>query len=57
VALHDELVRARDQVEVVGVHELLGDVGAEQVAGPSRRQAPALDVCERGEEREAKSQP
>ena len=33
VALHHELVRARDEGEAVGVVELLGDVRAEGVPG------------------------
>lgn len=44
MALHDELVSARDQIEVVGVDKLLDDVGAEEVAGAARRETPALDV-------------
>lgn len=44
VALHDKLVRARDQVEAVGVVELLADVLPEGVAGPARRDAPAAAV-------------
>lgn len=44
VALHDELVRARDEVEIVRVHKLPDDVAAEQEAGPARRQSPSFDV-------------
>lgn len=44
MTFHDELVRARDQVEVVGVHELLDDVGAEEEAGAAGREAPAFDI-------------
>lgn len=53
VTFHDELVRARDQVEVVGVHELLDDVGAEEEAGAAGREAPTFDVCEMGLEESA----
>mmetsp|Transcript_44789 Transcript_44789/g.127911 ORF Transcript_44789/g.127911 Transcript_44789/m.127911 type:complete len:210 (-) Transcript_44789:233-862(-) len=44
VALHDELVRAGDELQAVGVVELLGDVLAEGVAGPAGRDAPAAAV-------------
>ena len=53
VPFHDELVCARDQVEVVGVHELLDDVGAEEEAGAAGREAPTFDVCEMGLEESA----
>ena len=35
VALHRELMRAGDELELVGIQELVGDVGAEDVAGAS----------------------
>ncbi len=44
VALHDKLVRARYQVEAVGVIELLADVLPEGVACAARRDAPAAAV-------------
>ena len=40
VALHDELVRAHDELEVVRRQELLRDVRAEGVARAARRDAP-----------------
>jgi hypothetical protein len=40
----DQLVRARDQVDVVGGIELRDHVAAEQVPGASRREAPAVNV-------------
>lgn len=45
VALHGELVRARDEVERVVVCEGLRDVAAEEEAGAARGEAPACDVC------------
>lgn len=45
VALHGELVRARDEVECVVVCEGFGDVAAEEEAGAARGEAPACDVC------------
>lgn len=45
VALHGELVRARDEVERVVVREGFGDVAAEEEAGAARGEAPACDVC------------
>ena len=44
VTFHNELVRARNQVKVVGVHELLDDVGAEEEAGAAGRETPAFDI-------------
>ena len=44
VALHDELVRPRDQRQPVRVVERLGDVLAEGVAGAARRDAPSPAV-------------
>ena len=43
-ALHDELVRARHEREVVVVVEALHDVGAEEEAGAARGEAPAVDL-------------
>lgn len=43
VALHDELVGARDQGQVVFVVELPHDVAAKQEASAARAQAPAFD--------------
>lgn len=45
VALHGELVRARDEVERVVVREGFGDVAAEEEAGAARGETPACDVC------------
>ena len=42
--LHDELVRARDELEAVRVVKLLRDVVAKGVAGATRRDTPALAV-------------
>ena len=42
--LHRELVRARDELKMVRVKELVGDVGPEDVARAARRDAPSLDV-------------
>ena len=44
VALHDKLVGSGDQVQRVGVIELLADVLAEGVARPPWRYAPAAPV-------------
>jgi hypothetical protein len=44
VALHDQLVRAGDQVDVVDLVELGHHISAEEVASAAGRQAPALDV-------------
>lgn len=49
VALHGELVRARDEVERVVVREGFGDVAAEEEARAARGEAPACDVCRWGE--------
>ena len=43
-SLHDQLVGARDHVDVVGVVELLHDVRAKKETSPPGRQAPALDI-------------
>ena len=53
VALHDELVRTRDQVEAVGVVELLAYVLPESVSGAARRDAPAAAVVRVGPEQVA----
>lgn len=45
VALHGELVRARDEVECVVVREGFGDVATEEEAGAARGETPACDVC------------
>lgn len=45
VALHDELVRATDQLNVVRQVEFLHDVTAEEVAGAARTDTPAGAVC------------
>ena len=45
VALHRELVRARNEVDRVVVREYLRDVRAEEEACSARRQAPAGDIC------------
>ena len=42
VALHRQLVRSRDELELVRVQELVGDVRAEDVASAARGDAPAL---------------
>mmetsp|Transcript_39432 Transcript_39432/g.127611 ORF Transcript_39432/g.127611 Transcript_39432/m.127611 type:complete len:314 (-) Transcript_39432:100-1041(-) len=47
VPLHRQLVRAGDELEVVCVQELVGDVGTKDVAGAARGDAPALDVVVR----------
>ena len=47
VALHRQLVRSRDELELVRVEELIGDVRAEDVAGAARGDAPPLDVVVR----------
>jgi hypothetical protein len=44
VSLHNELVCPGDEVQAVDVRELLGDVLAKGVAGPTRRYAPAASV-------------
>jgi hypothetical protein len=51
VALHRELVRARDQRERVLVCEPPRDVRAEQEARAARREAPAGDVCAQEDQR------
>ena len=48
VALHDELVGATNEVDVVGVVELSDHVAAEQVAGAARTHAPADDLLRVG---------
>ena len=50
-ALHRELVRARDEVDVVRARELPHGVAAEQEPCAARREAPARDVCSRVSER------
>mmetsp|Transcript_61485 Transcript_61485/g.140589 ORF Transcript_61485/g.140589 Transcript_61485/m.140589 type:complete len:217 (+) Transcript_61485:95-745(+) len=44
IPLHDELVRTGDELEPVGVIELLRDVLPERVAGTARRDAPTAPV-------------
>jgi len=44
VALHDELMGAADEVDVVGRVELLDDVAAKQIPRPSRGHSPPLTV-------------
>ena len=48
-ALHDELMRSADELDVVGLVELLHHVASEQVARPARTHAPASAVCWRQE--------
>lgn len=43
-ALHDELMGARNQTEVVPVVEMLDNVGAEEEARAAGREAPAVDI-------------
>ena len=45
VALHRELVRAGYEVNSVPMREDFRDVCAEEVAGPTRRETPPVDVC------------
>lgn len=51
VALHDELVGARDHGQVVPVVELADDAGAEEEAGTARGEAPTFDIIWVGPEK------
>ena len=44
VALEDELVRARDQVEAIRVYEALDDVAAKEASSAAGRDAPPRDI-------------
>ena len=44
VAFHGQLMRSGNQIYSIVVDELFGDVGAEEISGTSRRNAPSFDV-------------
>lgn len=43
-AVHDELMSPSDELQVIDMVELSGDLGAEQPAGTSRADSPSVDV-------------
>jgi hypothetical protein len=44
VAFHDQLMRTRNQRDIVGAIELSNHIAAKQVAGTTRTQAPAINL-------------
>lgn len=44
IALHDELVRSTDEINLVRMIELRYNITAKQVACPARTQAPSIDI-------------